>query len=340
MTIKHWIDRHHTKLLILIAAAILFLSIGGHAFQFWEKPALSMAAGFVLSVPVLAWGLFHALKRLQPQFNLLSRKRLIALIVPAILLSIAITWFYYRVPPSYHVITIRPLVSQSQWVELVELKSNGSIIPVDEKKAAEYGWQVNGETLVATSGSQPLKVSFKAPAGAPLILLFYTSPEGGDVSISFEDQQAELDLNSPEKRQTTSTFHVRSYRGIPAWIFNPLLIAADIFTFGSLILGIFFLQEIGGRELAPSGSSNLDGLRYRSGLWIVLIIAVILHLITPSQSLSPCILTAPPTWPARCTGWNLETWRFPCCAGRAPRFCSHPSCICLDAIRGDRKSVV
>jgi len=279
MKIKQWIDQYKRKLLILVAAGVFFLSVGHHAFKFWEKSALTMAGLFVVFVPVLAWGLFHAIKRMHPRFNEITRGRLIVLLVPTILLSIAITWFYYRVPTSYHVITITPIVSQNQKVELVEVKSNGSIMPRDEKKALESGWQVNGETLVATNGSQPLQVSFRAPTDTSLTLLFYTSPEGGRARVSFEGRQTQIDLNTPENRQTTSTFFVRDYRGIPDWIFNPLLIAMDILTLGSLFLTIFFLQEMGQSVIARSGSSTEQPPGRYTGLVILLTISIILHVI-------------------------------------------------------------
>ncbi len=278
MAIKQLFSRNKKIILILIASGILFLSVAHHAAKFWEKPALKMLSLFIIFVPFLAWGLFLLIKQAKPQFVQMGRNRLFILMISTLLISSAITWRYYHAPTTYHLVTITPVVSQNQKVELIEIKANGNIIPPNEKKALEYGWQMIDDVLVATSQSQPLTVSFKAAINSPVTLLFYASPQSGNVIISLGNEQSAIDLKSSENRQRTSTLYTHSYRGIPNWIFIPFLIAADIFTFGSLILVIFILQEAGQNILTRTGSSKEHFVSHRAGLVVLLIISSVLHL--------------------------------------------------------------
>jgi 4-amino-4-deoxy-L-arabinose transferase-like glycosyltransferase len=230
-------------------------------------------------VPLLTWVLFLIIRRIQPQFKKIGFKQRFVFIIPALLASAIMTWHYYNVPSTFHAITITAVVSQNQKVELIEIKANGDIIPPDEKKALDYGWQVAGDILVATSKSQPLTVSFKTEINAPVTVLFYASPRSGKARLFFEKEQIEVDLKSSENRQRTSTFHIRTYRGIPNWIFVPLLVSMDVLTIGSFFLFILFLQETQQNRLVKKAPVKENPFNHRRNITILLVIAGILHLL-------------------------------------------------------------
>ena len=273
------IEKYKKIILPFILSNVYFLSVGHHAVQFWEKPGRAMIGLWSVCVPLLTWALFLIIRRIQPQFQINNFKQLFIFIIPALLVGASMTWRYFNVPSTFHAITITALVSQDQKVELIEIKANGEIIPPDEKKALEYGWQVADDILVATSKSQPLTVSFKTEINAPVTLLFYASPQGGKARIFLEKEQIEVDLKNSENRQTTSTFHIRRYRGIPNWIFIPLLVSVDVLAIGSFILFILFLQETGQSRSPQQGPVKESPFNHRRNIAILLVISGILHLL-------------------------------------------------------------
>lgn len=279
MSTTQFIDKYKKYILPLILSSIYFLSIGHHTIQFWEKPGRVMLGLWIVFVPLLTWGLFLIIKRLQPHFNKISGKQLFIFIIPTLLISAIVTWRYYNVPTTFHTITITPVVSQNQKVELIEIKANGTIIPPNEKNALKYGWRMADDILVATSKSQPLTVSFKTEINAPVTVLFYASPQSGKAGIFLEKEQIEVDLKSSENRQKTSTFYIQAYHGISNWIFIPLLVMVDVITIGSLFLFIFFLQETEQDVMAQSRPVKENSFNHRTNITILLAISGILHLL-------------------------------------------------------------
>ncbi|HET7145373.1 MAG TPA: hypothetical protein VFI68_15235 [Anaerolineales bacterium] len=272
-------EKYKKIILPFILSNVYFLSVGHHAVQFWEKPGRVMIGLWSVCVPLLTWALFLIIRRIQPQFKINNFKQLFIFIIAALLVSAILTWRYYDVPSTFHAITITAVASQDQKVELIEIKANGDIIPPDEKKALEYGWQVADDILIATSQSQPLTVSFKTEINAPVTLLFYASPQGGKARIVVEKEQIEVDLNSSENQQMTSTFHIRTYRGIPNWIFIPLLVSVDILAIGSLFLFILFLQEAQLKRSIQTGPVKESPFNHRRNIVVLLVISGILHLL-------------------------------------------------------------
>ncbi len=276
MTAKQFLDKYKKIVSSFILGNIYFLSVEHHFFQYWEKPGRVMVGTWLIYVPLLTWLLIPIIERFQLQFRKINNKLLFIFLIPAILISAAITWNYYSVPATFHTITITPRVAQNQKVELLEIKANGDIIPPNEKKALEHGWQLLDNTLVATSKSQPLPISFKAEIDAPVTALFFASPQSGTAQISFENEQVDVDLKNVENGQKTSTIYTRSYRGISNWLFIPLLVIVDILAIGSLLLLIFFLQEADQKRLKSNGVVIIN---HRRNIIILLGVASTLHLL-------------------------------------------------------------
>lgn len=232
---------------------------------------------FVVFVPIISGISSLLLKHIQTQLVNVGRGQFFIMAAVALLISIGITWRYYRAPESYHRLTITPIVSQDQKIELIEIKANGDIVRLDNKTVSEAGWQIMDDVLVASSQSKPLVISFKATLNSPVILLFYTTSESGRAGISLENEQTEIELISTENRQKSFTFQAHTYRGVPNSIFIPFLIITDIFSFGSLILFMLFLQEIGQKGMEQTKVLNF--FSHRVSLLILLTISSILHLI-------------------------------------------------------------
>lgn len=275
MNLIQFIKNHRVSILCFVLSNIYLLSIGHHTIQFWEKPFRIMVGLWLVCVPLATWVLFLAAKRIQPPFNLIYEKKFILFIIPAFLLCTAITWYYYSAPETFHTITITPTTVQNQKVEIIEIKAGGVIIPPSQSNALKYSWQVVDDILVATDKSQPLTVSFKSKINEPVSVLFYTTPQGGKVNISFEKKQAEMDLKSPENRQKATSFHTENYRGFSNWIFIPLLVLIDFMTIGSLFLLLYLLQE----TVQTEALTNTAKVNHRRNIAILLIISSIFHLL-------------------------------------------------------------
>jgi 4-amino-4-deoxy-L-arabinose transferase-like glycosyltransferase len=279
MNLAQLIEKYKRVIIPFLLGNIYFFSMGHHVIQFWEKPGRVMIGLWVVCVPLLTWVIHMILSRVRPQLKNITPTRLILFIIPALLISGAITWRYYKIPATFNVITITPLVSQNQKVELIEIKVNGNIIPLNEIRALDYGWRKVGDALVGTSTSEPLPVSFKTEIDAPVKILFYSSPEGGKARLSIDRRQIELDLNGSENRQTTSTLYIHSYRGIANWIFTPLLILVDVISIAGLFLFIFFLQETEQSRSSLHGTASPHRSAHRRNITILLVFSGVLHLL-------------------------------------------------------------
>ena len=272
-------SRNRIILVSLILSASYFLSIGHHTIQFWEKPGRLMLGLSLICIPLLTWIVFLVINQIQPQLNKSGRKQFLVFIIPALLISAAITWRYYSMPATFHTIIIDPVVTQNQKVEIIEIKANGRIIPQNEKNALDYDWQVKDGVLFATSKSRPIKIIFKTEINAAVRLLFLASPQGGKAVIDLEKEQIEVDLKNPENRQQTSTIYIQSSRGIPNWLFVPMLVMVDIITIASFFLFIYLIQKAGEKRMAMLAPTTVSLLNHRVNIAILLFISSILHIL-------------------------------------------------------------
>jgi hypothetical protein len=279
MSVQKRIDKYKKIIAPFILSNVYFLSVSHHVVQFWEKPGRIMIALWAVCVPLLSWILFIFFKQAQLLLKTISLKHLLPFFFPVLLISAAITWHYYGVPATFHTITITPLVLENQRIELIEIKANGNIIPPNEKAALKYGWQLAGDILTATGISQPLVVSFKSEINAPVTILFFASSQSGNARLLFEHEKIDVDLQSAETRQTTTTFYIQAYRGIPNWFFIPLLAAVDVITLGSFFLAIFFLQQMWQNGLIQMQAGKENPINHRRNITILLILSGILHIL-------------------------------------------------------------
>ncbi len=277
MTIRKLYKLYKGMLWAGIASTFLFLSFAHHFLNYWEKPALIMIGMFILLVPILASAIFLISKLVKPNIFLIRRKQLIVTIIPTIIISLFISWRYYHAPNTYHSLTITPIISENQSVRLLELKAGGAVVSA-EKKALESGWESVDGVLIATEASQPLSLSFKRATNTPFTLLFYTSPQGGNVIISSGIRRVKIDLYGPSDHQVLSTFFTE-YRGIPNWLFIPLLVSIDTLTFSGILLTFLLIQAVGEKSLTKQGSLYPPSFNHRKNLIILLSLSLALHLL-------------------------------------------------------------
>lgn len=259
-----------------ILGCLLFFGAAHHVINFWELPVLWMFLLFVLGTPALAVLSAFLGRRLAPHIEQIPKKRLFLLALAALLVGSFVAWRTHRVPEAFHTVTIRPDLSASGQVGLLELKGNFQVISL-QKAALESGWREENDAYYASPDSRPLLLSFRSPVNKPVTALFLTSPEGGAVEVSLNFQSAQVELSNPLSGQSTLRF-VSDYRSIPGWIFVSILTLSDIFTFGLLILVLLVLQEVGDtsavlRNLSP-------GVKFfspRVGLAVLLAFGVLLH---------------------------------------------------------------
>jgi hypothetical protein len=259
---------------VIIGGACLFLSIGHHVFNFWETPAWVMICLFVIFAPLLAWILSHFIRRIRTSFDQALKKQYFIVIIPTVLICVTI---FYRLPASYNTLTITPIISQNQKVELLDFKVGDEVMSA-QREALAKGWQIVDSSLVATDISQPLTITFKKEAQLPITVSFSTSPQSGSVKISLGTQRIELNLTSEENSQKVSHLSTQ-YRSIPNNFFIPIIVVADIISFSLLLMGLMLLQEIGNRSLIQQSVSQERFLSHRINLAVLLFLAGVLHIL-------------------------------------------------------------
>ncbi|HAE60274.1 MAG TPA: hypothetical protein DCG54_12410 [Anaerolineae bacterium] len=257
---------------------LLFLGMAHHIVNFWERPAAWMFILLLVFVPLLTGMVVFWGGKLAPHLGQISKVRLILFLLVALLAGSFITWRLYRIPESYQAVSITPLLSQGQQVGLLEFKANFQVAPIGQA-ALESGWREENGAYFATAQSRPITISVKLPVNAPVTVLFLTSPESGAAEVSLNRHRARIDLSSLGAGQVNLRL-ASNYRGIPNWIFIPLLFTADIVTFGLFILFLLFLQEIGEisrmREQATSSGASFPGPRLALG--VLLGLGLVLHI--------------------------------------------------------------
>lgn len=269
-------------------AVVFFLSVAHHAANFWEWPALVMLAVFIATVPGMAWVIDSLIKRFAPRIGRIPAARLVLMTVFAILIGGFIAWRSYRTPADYQTLTITPVLSQDQTIALVELKADGHVVQVREAALAS-GWQEVEGILYATRASRAITISFRRMVNTPVSVLFLRSSRGGIARISFENERTELDLHGAEGGHV-SVDSASRYRGLPNWIFVPVLVLADILAFGLLALAALLIQESGERSFGGSPAPEQRFPGHRAGLAVLLGMGIILHVLNALST--PLILEA------------------------------------------------
>jgi hypothetical protein len=283
-----FLKRYARPLLVGAFSGLIFLSCAQHLFRFWELPALLMLFLFALIVPVIAWVVSLLITKFSPHLNQIKRSRLGLLALAAILIGLFVAWRVYQAPSDFQTITITPLISKGQAIDLLELKADGHVVKMGQA-ALESGWQEKGGAVFANSESGPLTLSFKRRINTPVTLLFGRSPHTGVVRIEFENERIESDLRGTDGGHMTINFFTR-YRGLPNWLFVPLMVLADTAAFGALVLVLLLLQEIGERSTLESTVRDERFPSHRAGLATLLGLGLILHL--TSALTTPLLLYA------------------------------------------------
>jgi len=271
---KNKFSKYKFLLINSLFGVFLFFGLGHHLLNFWEQPAWRILVSFVFLAPFIIGWVFLFTKWITPLIKQISKKRLCLLIVSAIVSGILLSLQYYRSPETYHNLEITPILRKSEKVELVEVKADKRVLDIREKEIVEAGWQRNGEIIFATKDSRPLKISFKSKANTPVIILLNAFPEGGQIEASLGLDFNETSTERQSLGQTKLTL-TSQYRGIPNWIFPPILALFDLLMFSSSILMLLLIQE---RGMAISATLVPASVNHRKNLLLLLGISLTIHL--------------------------------------------------------------
>ena len=263
------------NLFTFFIACAIFFNLAHLLINYWAQPAWIMLIAFVGSVSLLTWSLSLLKGRVKAQISVIPGKRLLFLAIASLFLGIILTIAF---PHSFTTtILISPIISDNQKIELLELKANGHTLPLNEQ-AAWYGWNEANGVLIASQTSNPLLIKLNTPINAPVSLLFTSSPESGNVIVTYGSARKELTLNSSVVGEAIYSFPTR-YRNFPNWLFLPFLLVINILAFSFYTLVIFILQEKGQNSL-EEGKANEVFFSHGISLAILLSISVVLHIIS------------------------------------------------------------
>ncbi|MCP4142036.1 MAG: glycosyltransferase family 39 protein, partial [Chloroflexi bacterium] len=258
-----------------IIGGLLFFSAGHHLLNFWEQSFLKMLLLFIFLVPLFTIGLSLFTKWITPLLKESDKKRLYLLAGSALIIGILFSLEFYRSPKAYHILEITPILENTEGIEIVEVKADKSVLEISEKEISAAGWQRGEDEIIqAVENSQPLKISFRSKANTPVSILLSAFPEGGKIEASLSGTKKETDTNRQQRGQTQITL-VSTYRGIPNWIFIPILALSDLLLFSAIVLSLLLIQE---RGMAVAASRQPAPANHRRNLFILLGVGSIIHL--------------------------------------------------------------
>lgn len=266
--------KYKNLLLTSLFGIFLFLGAGHHILNFWEQPVWKMLVYFVVFTPLFTRFVFLFSGWIKPLVEQSNKKRLYLLFGSAMVVGILLSLQYYCSPETYHVLEIIPVLQNNERIELAEIKADRSVLEIREKEIAEAGWRRDGELIIATENSRPLKISFKSKANTPVIILLNAFPEGGKIETSLGLDFNEISTERQSRGQTKLTL-TSQYRGIPNWIFPPLLALSDLLLFSSIVLILLLIQE---RGMTISASLKPVPVNHRKNLLLLLGISLVIHL--------------------------------------------------------------
>jgi len=237
----------------LLAGILIVSCLANHLFSIFEKKAILILLVFLLCSPLLGWFFSIFFNKFKHIFHQLNGKRGLFLAF-FLLLGLLAAILTYHAPVSYQTLSLQPQVSRDPKVEILEIKVAGDVLPVSKEAAASKWSQLDGITS-AVSESEPLVLTFQAPANSQVNILFISSQKSGKVSLSLGSEKREIDLSSDVLQQELITLH-SLYRSIPGWLFFSFLILSDTFTFSLVFLLIFVWQENGQKHLVEDPDEN------------------------------------------------------------------------------------
>jgi len=259
---------------ILIAAILIVACLAGHILSIWNQKFVLIFFTFLFLSPLVAWLLIRMYPRLKNAYQEIKRRRGL-FIVSALIWGSLAALAAYQPPISYQTVTLKPLLTAGQQVELLEIKVGGNILSI-EKKARPQGWSENDHILSATQYSQPLQITFLSELNSEINILLNTSPKGGRLLVSLGGKEREVNLDTPIQQQKLITFR-SNYRTIPPWLFIPFIIIADIFAFSLFFFLLFILQEKGQKYFVEDPQEKFPSKRVC--ILSLVVLASVLHLL-------------------------------------------------------------
>ena len=268
-------NKQFSFLASFVLSNIVFFNLSPMLIKFWELPAREMLLVFLLCVPLLTLLFYWVNKKLFYLVNEIPVKRIIVLGITAMMLGIFFALAFPHIFTSTVILT--PKLIGNERIDLMEVKLNGHVIPVSDL-AEGYGWDViNSSSVAALKNSRPMQIKTSSPVNKPVSLLFASSPESGEVKVTYWGSSKEILLKSEDFGETAYSFKIR-YRNFPPWLFIIFLTGIDIFAYGIYAFILFLIQEKG--QILIANDTNRHVLKdHRVGLLILALLSVALHLL-------------------------------------------------------------
>lgn len=260
----------------LLFGSVIYLSFAHHFIDIWARPALTIIILFALGTLIFVFIIDFLARKISPYLTKIEQKRFYLFILVSALVSLFIAWRIYKVPDSYQSLTIEPLVTGGQTVELIEVKANSVIVDV-AKIAKDNGWDENNGYLVASHSSRPITVSFVSTANTPVYILFQSSPDSSKVRFFLGNQTDEANLYSTVDNEMLFEMQSR-YRNLPNWLFLPALFIMDVIALGMMTMFLLLMQELGQKE-AQQKTENIASIGHNKHILILLLFGSVLHLL-------------------------------------------------------------
>jgi hypothetical protein len=253
------------------------LSLAHHWMDFWSLTWQAQLLQVIAGVPLVGWLLAILFSRTWIHAQRIGARRWWSFLAPALVVVTFFTWRSYSPPVIWHTLEITPRTeSSSPEVALLEIKiPPGKVVDL-EKMENVKGWELqDGVFRSVGKSATAIRHSFLGPAGAPVNLIFFTSPGSSAVDIELDGRKTTLDLRQPVSDQLQFQLSTSYKQGIPATPILFLVLVSDFVALWVLVLFVWLVQEIPQIERIEKGRDGF--LSHRAGLMILLCIAVALH---------------------------------------------------------------
>lgn len=257
-----------------ILSNIIFFNLAHLLIKFWELPAREMILVYLFCISLFTMFFFKTKKILIHLAGGIPLKRLVSLALTAIILGIVFTLVFPHIFTS--TVIIAPEIRGDKNIELLEVKANGHVVPVNHL-AEGYGWDSSNSSVIASKNSRPMQIKISSPVNKPVSLLFSSSPESGTVIVTYGKNTDELLLTSVNSGETVYSFTTR-YRNFLPWLFQVFITGIDILAFSIYAFILFLLQEKG--QGLISDNKMLEKFpSHRTGLLILIFLSFAMHLL-------------------------------------------------------------
>lgn len=255
---------------VMVGFAVV-LSMSHHWFHFWELPVGYPLLGLLVAWPLATVCLWFLAVRLWEIGAKISRKRWFVFLLPASLLALGMSIYFFSPPVVWHQLEIMP--SQGV-VQLVEIKIPGTNVRFADL-GQPAGWQLRDQIFIThTQTPESIRYSFLSAVDKPVVFTFLTAPEGADVTLVVDNEKMQASLADAHPGQRQLQLNTGYRFGVSGTLISAIIILMDFGAFVLLFILLWLAQEI-----TPIPQNTGLPFNHKKSLLVLVLLGCVLHTI-------------------------------------------------------------